>query len=253
MGAFKVEHDSPLTAWGQIQRDLRRRIDGGEFPTGRRIPPEVDLVEEYGVSRMTVRRAVGALTDDGYLTSRRGSGTYVIDRADQMRCDLNPLLPWREQFAAIGRDAVSTLVETREHAQLPDDIARIFRDEPRDGPLTFGRHVQAVDGIPIGTTESWVAPAQFASGRPLADRTEVVADSFAEVGYASSAQALLLRSYLDIPLLVVTTRSRLTATSQLVEIARTSWLGSRVRFRYGRELTVDQIDMTGLLRARDVD
>ena len=80
MTSFVVEHDSPLTAWGQIQRDLRHRIDVGEFPAGSRIPAEVELIAYYDVSRVTIRRAIGALVGEGYLRSRRGSGTYVTDR-----------------------------------------------------------------------------------------------------------------------------------------------------------------------------
>jgi DNA-binding LacI/PurR family transcriptional regulator len=50
-----------------------------------RLPPEVDLARHYGVSRMTLRRAISALIDEGILESRQGSGTYVRTEAQQAR------------------------------------------------------------------------------------------------------------------------------------------------------------------------
>lgn len=45
-----------------------------------KIPPERELMEQYSVSRSTVRRSVAALINDGILESRRGSGTYIYNR-----------------------------------------------------------------------------------------------------------------------------------------------------------------------------
>jgi hypothetical protein len=44
---FVIEHDSPLTAWGQVHRDLRRRVEAGEFAVGARIPSEAELIAFY--------------------------------------------------------------------------------------------------------------------------------------------------------------------------------------------------------------
>lgn len=75
----------------------------------------------------------------------------------------------------------------------------------------------------------------------------VVAQCFAEIGFATAEQAELLRSYLDIPLIVVTARARFARTGQLAEYARTSWIGNRVRLVYDRSLTLAEIDITQLL------
>lgn len=244
---FVVEHDSALTAWGQVHRDLRRRIDAGEFAPGRKIPTEVELIDEYEVSRITVRRATQALAADGYVTSRRGSGTYVTDRRD-VRCDLDLTRPWREQIVSTGHEAVSKLLESRADATVPEDVARHFFRGARARPVTFGRHVQTVDGVPIAVTESWYSEVTGPELHPVdPDAPLVRARGFVEVGSASAAQAELLRSFLDIPLIVVTTRSSLAATGETIELARTSWLGSRVRLVYDRELTIGQIDMTQFL------
>ena len=61
----------------QVIAQLRTQITSGEWPVGSRIPTEVELVEQLGVARNTVREAVRALAHNGLLDIRQGSGTYV--------------------------------------------------------------------------------------------------------------------------------------------------------------------------------
>ncbi|QMU71911.1 FadR/GntR family transcriptional regulator [Streptacidiphilus sp. P02-A3a] len=62
----------------QVIAQLRAQITSGEWPVGSRIPTEVELVEQLGVARNTVREAVRALAHNGLLDIRQGSGTYVL-------------------------------------------------------------------------------------------------------------------------------------------------------------------------------
>ncbi|RFA11364.1 hypothetical protein B7R54_17180 [Subtercola boreus] len=251
MARFVVEPDSPLTAWGQVHRDLRRRIEQAEFTRGSRIPSEADLVTHYGVSRETVRRAIEALVADGLLLARRGSGTFVTENGDVQRSDIDLLRPWREQLLATGHVARSRLVETSEHVAVPENLRRdVEYDSPDD--VRHGRHVQEVDGLAIGVTDSWMpvratsdrhGPGTSAAPSPAAP---VSATSTVRIAFATTGQAALLGSYRDVPLLEVTTCSRLRETGELVELALTSWLASRVRFTYGRALTLGNIDMAEL-------
>jgi DNA-binding FadR family transcriptional regulator len=65
---------------GQVISQLRAQISSGEWPVGRRLPPEPELAAALGVGRNTLREAVLALVHAGMLERRQGSGTYV--RAD---------------------------------------------------------------------------------------------------------------------------------------------------------------------------
>lgn len=246
MEPFTVEHDSPLTAWGQVHRDIRRRIDVGEFAPGSRIPSEAELVARYGVSRVTVRRAIEALGSDGYVHSRRGSGTFVNPREDLIRCEVDLLRPWREQLLASGYVARSRLLEYERDATVPDDLGRLVEND-HPTALSFGLHLQEVNGVAIAITESWVS-AGMGSVVPLMSRGAIVtASSSVNVVFAHARQAHLLGAYHDVPLLEIVTASRLRETGELVELARTAWVASRVRFTYRRSLTVGQIDMSELL------
>ena len=60
---------------------LRDRIMSGELAPGTRLPGEPSLAAEHGVARVTIRRALGRLTQDGLVRRRPGSGTFVREAA----------------------------------------------------------------------------------------------------------------------------------------------------------------------------
>lgn len=61
----------------RIAADVRTRIDRSDLVPGARVETEPELMARYGVSRATVRQALGGLVADGTLEIRRGLGTYV--------------------------------------------------------------------------------------------------------------------------------------------------------------------------------
>jgi DNA-binding GntR family transcriptional regulator len=76
--ASETEAGSRETPLFKVVRDaLRTAIDEGQYSDGDLIPPEPALCEQYGVSRITVRRAVAELTAEGLLEKVAGKGTYV--------------------------------------------------------------------------------------------------------------------------------------------------------------------------------
>ena len=66
-------------AYRQVADELRRRIQSGEYKRGETIPSEGALVAEFGVSSITIRRAVRDLMFEGLLHGRWGRGVFVSD------------------------------------------------------------------------------------------------------------------------------------------------------------------------------
>lgn len=62
----------------QIKKIIKDRILHGEYPLGSLIPSEPQLEEEFQVSKMTVRNAIGELAQEGYVDKRSGVGTTVV-------------------------------------------------------------------------------------------------------------------------------------------------------------------------------
>jgi DNA-binding GntR family transcriptional regulator len=61
-----------------LSEELQRRIEGGDYEIGDLLPTEIELCEEFDVSRYTVREALRKLTENGLVQRRQGSGSQVI-------------------------------------------------------------------------------------------------------------------------------------------------------------------------------
>jgi GntR family transcriptional regulator len=73
----RINKDSFEPAYAQLAAILRRQIAGGAYPPGGKIPSESSISRQYGLSVMTVRQAIGVLTEQGLIERIQGSGTFV--------------------------------------------------------------------------------------------------------------------------------------------------------------------------------
>src|SRR3970040_1585303 len=69
----------------QLAEALLRDIEGGKYKVGAMLPPELELCEQHGVSRRTVREAIRRLVDMRLLGRRQGVGTHVKARSGRGR------------------------------------------------------------------------------------------------------------------------------------------------------------------------
>lgn len=104
-----IDKNNPLPLYSQLQNIMIEKIKKGFYPINKALPSEFELVNEYGVSRTTVRQAIDNLVKDGYLEKRRGVGTFVIDKNKKNLWDLQELKSFREEFVNKGY-----IVKTRE-------------------------------------------------------------------------------------------------------------------------------------------
>lgn len=99
---------STSTLRDTVTQDLRDKIERNELPAGTRLPSYAALAVRYGVSDITVRAAVRALMDSGYVWSRRGSGLFVCDPLPSDAID-RPVPPTR----GLLNDIVCVLTQKR--------------------------------------------------------------------------------------------------------------------------------------------
>lgn len=76
----EIQHDGPVTPYRQLAGIIRARIVRGDWAPGQRIATEKGLVQEYGLTRSTVRRAAAVLVDDGDVYTVRKRGIYVAEK-----------------------------------------------------------------------------------------------------------------------------------------------------------------------------
>jgi len=73
----KVDHNSYEPIYAQLVRILQEQIAAGKLRPGDRLPSESQLCEHHGVSRMTVRRAINILIEEGLVIAKQGQGTFI--------------------------------------------------------------------------------------------------------------------------------------------------------------------------------
>jgi GntR family transcriptional regulator len=77
-GGEEVKTSVPL--YQHLKAQILQDIQAGKWSPGEQIPSEAELAQDMGVSRITVRQAVGDLVSLGYLSRRQGKGTFLVDR-----------------------------------------------------------------------------------------------------------------------------------------------------------------------------
>jgi GntR family transcriptional regulator len=75
-----VDHDGKTPVYLQIAAILRGQIERGEIVPGRPVPSETQLMQQHGVARLTARKAVRVLADEGLVEVVQGRGAYVAER-----------------------------------------------------------------------------------------------------------------------------------------------------------------------------
>jgi GntR family transcriptional regulator len=76
---------SRIPLYYQLENVLREKITSGAYGPGEQLPTETDFIEQFKVSRITVRQALAALADEGLIERRQGSGTFVTQRKTRKR------------------------------------------------------------------------------------------------------------------------------------------------------------------------
>lgn len=92
-----------------IKEELLERIKSNKYKKGEQIPTELDLCEEFQVSRTTVRTALNQLTLEGYLVRQQGKGTYVAEQKVSQTLS-HTIKRYKDQVAVQGKKAEITLV-----------------------------------------------------------------------------------------------------------------------------------------------
>lgn len=132
----------------QVEEDLRYRILSGQWEQGQQIPTEADLCAQYDVSRITIRRAIRDLAQEGYLYSLSGKGTFVSEW-EVGSGGTTTLKSFTNEMQELGYQAVTVEVDL-EIVHADKRLAGILDIEP-GGRVIELRRVRAIQtGLIIG-------------------------------------------------------------------------------------------------------
>jgi GntR family transcriptional regulator len=143
----------------EIADELRRRARAA--PPGTVLPSESELSAEFDASRVTVRRALELVRDEGLIAARQGFGWFVA--TEPVRQRLEQLLTIESQLETSGRDAVRRVIEF-EFVKPP---AHVTSELGVDRVLRVKR-ISLADGEPFAVVTVW-CPAELGQHLSMAD------------------------------------------------------------------------------------
>lgn len=149
--------------WQQIRDALTREIAEGRVPRGERLPSEAALALRFGVNRHTVRRALGAMQDDGLVLARRGAGVFVMGSAVAYR--LGPEVRFSRNLHAEGHTGSRDILRL-ETVGASRTEAQQLGLKPK-APVHVMESIGRIDGVPATHSHS-VFPAEALPDLPQA-------------------------------------------------------------------------------------
>jgi GntR family transcriptional regulator len=138
----EIDLNSPIPKYYQLKEIIRDMIENDELGVGQVIPPESTLSEEYGVSRMTTRRAIVELVNEGLLYRVQGLGTFVAE--PKVLQGTGRLTSFTQDMRERGMRASSKILEAGVEGAGPV-VARLLQIEPGDSIVRVKRVRNAED------------------------------------------------------------------------------------------------------------
>jgi GntR family transcriptional regulator len=171
----RVDPASDRAVYKQIADHLRAAIVRGRLEAGQQLPSEAQLMQHYGVARMTIRSALRLLQDEGLINAEHGRGVYVRARPPVRRLASDR---FAQRHRKEGKAAFN--IEAEQHgatpqvdmltvseARIPTDMAARLRLAD-DASVVVRSRRYLLDGTPVETAVSYI-PADLASGTPISD------------------------------------------------------------------------------------
>ncbi len=221
-------------AYLRLRRAIRSSIERGAVEPGQVLPSERDLAQQMALSRVTVRKAIAGLVEDGVLMQRQGAGTFVAERIVK---PLSRLTSFTEDLRARGLNPHSVFLEREVGEVTPEEsmamnlspgaeVSRLYRLRyGADEPLAVERSSipRAVLADPALVTDSLYAALEKLGCRPVRGLQRLRAVNF------NAEQARLLKLPTGSAGLALERRSFL-ADGRVVEFTRSWYRGDLYDF-----------------------
>ena len=139
----------------QLRLHLARAIESGTLLPEQMLPSERDMAQLADVSRVTIRKAVEKLVEDGLIVQKRGSGSSVAPQMQRMEHSLSRLTSFTEDMQRRGKSSDSQLIECGLFIPSPEEIVALG--------LTAGEMVSRIvrlrraDGVAMAIESSSLA------------------------------------------------------------------------------------------------
>ncbi|RAK08962.1 GntR family transcriptional regulator [Halanaerobium saccharolyticum] len=152
----EINKNSPLPLYYQLKESILTAVQNREFEVGERLPSERELAEYNNISRMTVKKAVDILVDNGYLIRKQGSGTFVNDY--QQSYSISPLLSFTKEMEKKGLNYTTRILN---FAEIKDKKAAVKMNLNPEAPLFRLERLRLIENKPFLLENTYLAVDHF--------------------------------------------------------------------------------------------
>lgn len=142
----------------EIKKSIQDDILSHRYQLGEKIPSERELTVQYGVTRVTLQKAMHILEQEGFIERIHGKGMYVTKVIEDNVYMLNSgtgdsILGFSREFGQQAK-ITSQLVQ-HEQIQVPQWVAQQLEMQPEQR-VHFIRRIRLIDGVPVLVEDSWI-------------------------------------------------------------------------------------------------
>jgi len=152
-----LNQDSMTPLYVQLMNEVEKSIKNGEYKPGDKLLTETEMAKKYGVSLITVRKAIGSLMEEGLVVRKQGKGTFVT--RPKLSRNMKKLQSFSEMCAQMGVVPGAKMLENR---LVPADarVAEALGIEPGSNVVHISR-LRYADQEPVQIETSYF-PLKYA-------------------------------------------------------------------------------------------
>ena len=157
IGPRRVSRSNPIPLYAQVEQNMRQLIKTGQWSPGHRVPSEKDLEDMYGVSRITIRRALNDLAAEGKLVREPGRGTFV--KEPTLVAEPKTVTSFTEEMTRLGLQAGARVLSIG--LEYPDSVTAGRLRLPEGEPIVAVHRLRLADDRPLGIQRARLPAGRF--------------------------------------------------------------------------------------------
>lgn len=147
-----MENTRKQPAYLSVYEEIKEKIINGVYTTGSLLPPEPQLEKKFFVSRTTIRRAIGMLSNEGLLRVKQGRGTEVINR--KVAQNLNTVSSVSETLEGKGYRIGTKSIYICTRSDCPAVCKELHL--PKNTKLIEINRIQTADDLPVAISKNYI-------------------------------------------------------------------------------------------------
>ncbi|NIJ06320.1 GntR family transcriptional regulator [Frigoribacterium faeni] len=228
----QIERESPTPYYEQLYRILRGQVESGEFPVDERLPSELELCRDFGLSRATVRQTLQKLETDGWARRVMRRGVFAARPAESTGWFVQDSQGFLESQVRQGQRGITTEVVSAGTVAPPEHVAQALQVAPGDEVFALER-VRSRDGRVAMFSTNWFPAAvgeTISAAGDVLDGTGSVNQTLRENGWVTAGARRVVEALRAGP--HVAAALGVADDEPALRVRSSSWGADGVRFDY---------------------